>query len=115
VVRVSLHLLEVREENTGFLCAAVLMLSVSGTSMSLRAPNVMRWTRTMDECLEVLETSPAALPSDKVLCRHIRLQHITEEFEMQLSAEETYTPDINRAISEAGDTSCYQAAAQRMA
>ncbi|KAL4783513.1 hypothetical protein BJX76DRAFT_251188 [Aspergillus varians] len=70
----------------------------SNTSMSLHAPNVMRWTRTMDECLEVLETSPAALPSDKVLCRHIRLQHITEEFAMQLSAEEPSTLDQNRVI-----------------
>ncbi|RHZ63615.1 Zn(II)2Cys6 transcription factor domain-containing protein [Aspergillus thermomutatus] len=68
------------------------------TSMSLRAPNVMRWTRLMDECLEVLETSPAALPSDKLLCRHIRLQHITEEFAMQLSAEETSAPEKSRAI-----------------
>jgi hypothetical protein len=69
----------------------------TSTSMSLRAPNVMRWTRLMDKCLEVLETSPAALASDKVLCQHIRLQHITEEFAMQLSAEET-SPDKSRAI-----------------
>ncbi|PKX97285.1 uncharacterized protein P174DRAFT_418256 [Aspergillus novofumigatus IBT 16806] len=70
----------------------------SNTSMSLRAPNIMRWTRLMDECLEVLETSPAALASDKVLCRHIRLQHITEDFAMQLSAEETSSPRTTRAI-----------------
>ncbi|OGM48751.1 Zn(II)2Cys6 transcription factor [Aspergillus bombycis] len=57
----------------------------SNTSMSLRAPNVMRWTHCMDECLEVLETSPDALPSDKVLCQHVRLQRITEEAAMQLS------------------------------
>ncbi|KAF7181895.1 hypothetical protein CNMCM7691_001283 [Aspergillus felis] len=70
----------------------------SNTSMSLRAPNVMRWTRLMDECLEVLETSPAALPSDKVLCRHIRLQHITEEFAMQVSVEEASSHDKAQAI-----------------
>jgi hypothetical protein len=52
----------------------------------------------MDECLEVLQTSPAALPSDKVLCRHIRLQHITEEFAMQFSAGETSSLDKARAI-----------------
>ncbi|GES58780.1 Zn(II)2Cys6 transcription factor [Aspergillus terreus] len=69
----------------------------SNTSMSLRAPNVMRWTRLMDECLEVLETSPAALPSDRLLCHHIRLQHITEEFAMRLSAEETSAPEKSRA------------------
>ncbi|KAH2289034.1 hypothetical protein KXW02_006444 [Aspergillus fumigatus] len=65
--------------------------------MSLRAPNVMRWTRLKDECLEVLNTSPAALASDKVLWQHIQLQHITEEFAMQLSAKET-SPDRSRAV-----------------
>lgn len=40
----------------------------------------------MEECLEVLEASPAALASDKVLCAHIRLQHILEETEEQLSS-----------------------------
>ncbi|KAG2415695.1 hypothetical protein HFD88_006886 [Aspergillus terreus] len=69
----------------------------SNTSMSLRAPNVMRWTRLMDECLEVLETSPAALTSDRLLCHHIRLQHITEEFAMLMSSEETSAPERSRA------------------
>ncbi|KAL5685806.1 hypothetical protein EMGR_003727 [Emarellia grisea] len=70
---------------------------ITSTSMSLRAPNVMRWTRLKDECLEVLNTSPAALASDKVLWQHIQLQHITEEFAMQLSAKET-SPDRSRAV-----------------
>lgn len=34
----------------------------------------------MDECLEVLSIS------DQVLCTHVRLQHILEEFETQLSS-----------------------------
>ncbi|KAF7585890.1 hypothetical protein BBP40_009928 [Aspergillus hancockii] len=68
----------------------------SNTSMSLRTPNVMRWTRCMDECVEVLETSPDALPSDKIFCRHIRLQHITEEFSMQLSMKDTSTPMLSQ-------------------
>jgi hypothetical protein len=43
----------------------------------------------MDECLEVLNTSPASLPSDENLCLHIRLQHILEDFELQLSSSTT--------------------------
>lgn len=39
----------------------------------------------MDECLEVLTTSPAALASDRLLCAHVKLQHMLEEFETQLS------------------------------
>jgi hypothetical protein len=46
----------------------------------------------MEECLEALESSPDALPSDKVFCRHIRLQHITEEFSTQLSMGDTSDP-----------------------
>lgn len=57
--------------------------------MALQTPNIMRWTRYMDECLEVLDMSPASLPSDKVLCLHIRLQHIIEDFELQLSSSIT--------------------------
>ncbi|RAQ43547.1 Zn(II)2Cys6 transcription factor [Aspergillus flavus] len=70
----------------------------SNTSMSLRAPNVMRWTHCMDECLEILETSPDAFPSDKVLCQHIRLQRITEEAAMQLSLQDFSASWSSRAI-----------------
>ena len=65
------------------------LLIMSSTSMALQTPNVIRWTRHMDECLQVLEQSPASLPSDKVLCHHCRLQHIVEEFELQLSTSVT--------------------------
>ncbi|KAK6814539.1 hypothetical protein RU639_009444 [Aspergillus parasiticus] len=70
----------------------------SNTSMSLRAPNVMRWTHCMDECLEILETSPDAFPSDKVLCQHIRLQQITEEAAMQLSLKDPSSSQSLQAI-----------------
>ena len=52
----------------------------TSASMALQTPNVMRWTRHMDECLEILDIS------DKVVCAHVRLQHIVEEFEAQLSS-----------------------------
>ncbi|OJD20132.1 hypothetical protein ACJ73_08536 [Blastomyces percursus] len=55
--------------------------------MALHSPNIMRWTRYMDECLEVLETSAFSFPSDKLFCQHVRLQHIIEEFELQLAWE----------------------------
>ncbi|KAE8316518.1 hypothetical protein BDV41DRAFT_573800 [Aspergillus transmontanensis] len=70
----------------------------SNTSMSLRVPNVMRWTHCMDECLEILETSPDTFPSDKVLCQHIRLQRITEEAAMQLSLKDSSASQWSRAI-----------------
>ncbi|CAD0018531.1 unnamed protein product [Aureobasidium pullulans] len=56
----------------------------SHTSMAMQTSNIMRWTRQMEECLEVLESHPASLASDKILCSHIRLQHILEEVDGQL-------------------------------
>ena len=57
--------------------------------MFLHAPNVMRWTRYMDECIETLENSPGSMLSDKVLCQHVKLQHLLEDFEMQLSEQDS--------------------------
>ncbi|TIA32554.1 hypothetical protein D6C78_08151 [Aureobasidium pullulans] len=56
----------------------------SDTSRAMQTPNIMRWTRQIEECLEVLEIHPANLASDKILCSHIRLQHILEDVEGQL-------------------------------
>lgn len=91
----SLYLLEVGDRSRRLL---MRLLTLRSTSMSLRAPNVMRWTHCMDECLEILETSPDAFPSDKVLCQHIRLQRITEEAAMQLSLKDFSASRSSRAI-----------------
>lgn len=48
----------------------------------------------MNECLEALESSPLSFPSDKLFCQHVRLQHIIEEFELQL-AWESSAPVVN--------------------
>jgi hypothetical protein len=39
----------------------------------------------MDECLEALSIS------DKILCAHVRMQHILEEFETQLASASSRT------------------------
>ncbi|THX84893.1 hypothetical protein D6D08_04438 [Aureobasidium pullulans] len=56
----------------------------SHTSMAMQTPGIIRWTRQMEECLEVLEIHPASPASDKILCSHVRLQHILEDVEGQL-------------------------------
>lgn len=48
-------------------------------SMAQRRPNLLRYTMFMSECVEVLESSPEAAPSDKVLCQWVKLQKIAEE------------------------------------
>lgn len=51
----------------------------SHVSVSLRRPNMLRFTNFMRECLKVLDTSPEALPSDKVLVQWVLLQIVAEE------------------------------------
>ncbi|CAD0095228.1 unnamed protein product, partial [Aureobasidium mustum] len=62
------------------------ILTWRSASLATQTPSLVPWSRQMDECLEVLSSSPAALASDKVLCAHVRLQHILEETETQLSS-----------------------------
>lgn len=48
----------------------------------------------MKECIEVLETSPEAHPSDKLLCQHIKIQHICEDVGLQFLMDDS-TAQIN--------------------
>ena len=70
-----------------YLCASA--------SMVLRRPNLLRWTNYMKECIDVLETSSDALPSDKLFCQHIKVQYICENIGMQfLMDDNTATVSI---------------------
>lgn len=57
-------------------------------SMALRRPNLIRWTSFMDECIDVLETSPDACASDKSLCQWAKIQHIAEDIGIQFSMDD---------------------------
>ena len=67
-------------------------------SMGLRRPNLVRWTHFMAECIDVLEQSPDAAPSDKTLCQLVRSQHIAEEIGTQFSMDD---PVANVSIADA--------------
>jgi hypothetical protein len=67
-------------------------------SMGLRRPNLIRWTTFMADCVDVLENSPDAVPSDKVLCQLVRSQHIAEEIGTQFSMDD---PMANISIADA--------------
>lgn len=66
-------------------------------SMGLRRPNLIRWTSFMADCIDVLENSPEAAPSDKSLCQWVRSQHIAEEIGTQFSMDD---PVANISISD---------------
>ncbi|KAL2370178.1 hypothetical protein RJ035_003540 [Blastomyces gilchristii] len=60
-------------------------------AMSLRRPILTRWHPYMDESLEILETSPDALPSDRNLIQWVKLAHLGEEILFQFSMDDPAT------------------------
>lgn len=82
------------EARRTFLVCYYLCMSVT---MVLRRPILLRWTKYMDESVRVLETAPDALPSDKVLCLHVKLIHIGEEVSREFQMDD---PSAEVSISE---------------
>jgi hypothetical protein len=60
--------------------------------MSLRRPLLIRWSPYADECVEILNSAPDALPSDKDLCHLARGQHIAEDIGMEFSMDDPASP-----------------------
>lgn len=72
-----------------FLCISITMI--------LRRPILVRFTDYLKECIEILETSEDALPSDKVLCQHVRMAHISEDIATQFAMDD---PAINYTMTD---------------
>ncbi|EXJ83443.1 hypothetical protein A1O1_07066 [Capronia coronata CBS 617.96] len=60
----------------------------SNSSMSLRRPLLIRWSPYAEECIEILNSSPDALPSDRWFCHLVRAQHIAEEVGLEFSMDD---------------------------
>ena len=82
------------EARRTFIVCYYLCMSIT---MVLRRPILLRWTRYMEESVNMLETSPEALPSDRILCQHVKMAHIGEEISTQFSMDD---PSLDIAISE---------------
>ncbi|KAF2791301.1 hypothetical protein K505DRAFT_280972 [Melanomma pulvis-pyrius CBS 109.77] len=82
------------EARRAFLVCYYLCMSIT---MVLRRPILLRWTKYMDESISILETSPDALPSDKILCQHVKMAHIGENISIQFCMDD---PSVEVAISE---------------
>ncbi|KAL2134120.1 hypothetical protein VTI74DRAFT_943 [Chaetomium olivicolor] len=67
----------------------------TNTAMALHRPNLIRWTPFMAECLEFLQTSPEAAPTDKYLCHLIWTHKLAEEVSVQFSMDDSAsTPNL---------------------
>ncbi|KAH8675920.1 hypothetical protein BX600DRAFT_508112 [Xylariales sp. PMI_506] len=60
----------------------------SNVAMALHRPNLIRWTTFLSECMDVLQTSPEAAPSDKYLCHLVWTHHLAEEVGIQFSMDD---------------------------
>lgn len=77
-----------------------MLITAYSTSMNLRLPNMLRFTKWMAECVDFLETSPEAAPTDKRFIAWVKLQHIVEDCATALgldSPDETLSLDDERA------------------
>jgi hypothetical protein len=77
-----------------FLVCYYLCMNIT---MVLRRPILLRWTKYMEESVRILETSPEALPSDKILCHHVKLAHIGENISVQFSMDD---PSVEMSIAD---------------
>lgn len=70
-----------------FLCASAAQV--------LRRPNLLRWTNYMSQCVQLLENSPEAVPSDRMLAQHIKVQHICEEINTSFALDDPEATSIS--------------------
>ncbi|KAK7969277.1 hypothetical protein PG988_008350 [Apiospora saccharicola] len=60
----------------------------SNVAMALHRPNLVRWTSFMTECMDILESSPEAAPTDKYLCHLVWTHRLAEEVGIQFSMDD---------------------------
>lgn len=60
----------------------------SNVSMALHRTNLIRWNSFMTECMDILESSPEAAPTDRYLCNLVWTHRLAEEVGMQFSMDD---------------------------
>jgi hypothetical protein len=60
----------------------------SNVAMALHRPNLIRWQPFMTECIDILESSPEAAPSDRYLCHLVWTHRLAEEVGIQFSMDD---------------------------
>ncbi|KAL8907772.1 MAG: hypothetical protein Q9171_005730 [Xanthocarpia ochracea] len=70
-------------------------LLCANAAMGLRRTNLIRWSAHLDDCLDFLNTSVEALPSDSVLVEWVRLQRLADDVGNQISVDESSSLGIS--------------------
>ena len=63
----------------------------SNTAMALHRPTLFRWTSFMTECVDVLESSSEAAPTDQYFCHLVWTHRMAEEVGQQFSMDDPST------------------------
>jgi hypothetical protein len=82
------------EARRTFLVCYYLCMSIT---MVLRRPILLRWTNYMDESIRILETSPEALPSDRLLCQQVKMARTGERISVEFAMDD---PSVDVAIAD---------------
>ncbi|KAI0889755.1 uncharacterized protein GGS22DRAFT_3696 [Annulohypoxylon maeteangense] len=69
----------------------------SNVSMALHRPNLIRWQPFMTECMDILESSPQAAPTDRYLCHLVWTHRLAEDVGIQFSMDD---PSVFVNVSE---------------
>ncbi|KAI1333219.1 hypothetical protein F5Y16DRAFT_355129 [Xylariaceae sp. FL0255] len=60
----------------------------SNVAMALHRANLLRWQPFMNECVDILETSPDAVSTDRTLCHLVWTHRLGEEVGVQFSMDD---------------------------
>jgi hypothetical protein len=82
------------EARRTFLVCYYLCMSIT---MILRRPILLRWTNYMEESIKILETSPEALPSDRLLCQQVKMARTGEKISVEFAMDD---PSVEVAMSD---------------
>ncbi|KAI1143274.1 hypothetical protein F5Y05DRAFT_368083 [Hypoxylon sp. FL0543] len=63
----------------------------SNVAMALHRPNLIRWQAFMTECMDILESSPQAAPTDRYLCHLVWTHRLAEDVGVQFSMDDPST------------------------
>lgn len=69
----------------------------TNTAMALHRPFLLRWTSFMAECVDVLESSPEAAPTDKYFCHLVWTHQLAEEIGFQFCMDD---PSVSVNLSD---------------
>lgn len=67
------------------------------TAMALHRPFLLRWTSFMAECMDILESSPEAAPTDKYFCHLVWTHQLVEEIGFQFCMDD---PSVSVTLSD---------------